>query len=163
MLRKFFLSLLLLVFLLSSCNLTPSSTFVNLYVSRIENSASSCALGLQAKLTLLSDQAVIESPKLLNANEVFEENNGLQYPQKTRVRLEAHCFEENGDEGLLIVEGTIQPPFKQNPYRSVSVYFPNLINSGCINPQNTESRDITVIDYQEPAPCVSPDTFTFPL
>ncbi len=160
--KKFYLSFLIFTLSLSACSFTPDSTFVDLRVSRVDGEVSVCSSGLQVKLTFLSDQAVIESPKLLEVNDLFQENNGVKYPRETRVRVEARCFEENGEEGLLIVEGTIQEPVKSD-YRSVSVSLPNAINSGCINPQNTESRDITVVDYQEPAPCVSPDTFTFPL
>ncbi len=159
---KLFFIVITTTLVLSSCSLTPSSTFVNFRVSRVSDPKTDCASGLQAKLTFLSDQAVIESPKLLEVNDLFLEDNGLKYPVKTRVRVEANCFESDGTKGLLIVEGMIQTPFKNN-YRSVSVYLPSLITSGCITAQNTEDRDITVIDYQEPAPCISPDEFTFPL
>lgn len=160
-----FLALLLL---LASCNLfAPSSGTIGLNVhGPSEFTSLSCSSGIQATLTILSDQTKFTSPIVTN-DELKQESSTQTYNVDTRVKVEAYCYENNNVIGKLIVEGKIRPPLIAASSRKVSISpaksKEDLIKY-CISNQLSESnkkRDMNILKYLEPVPCITITDFSF--
>ncbi len=153
---------LAIVLLLSSCNLNPPP-LIMLYVSRASGDGVSCKEGLQATLTVLSDKAVIESPRLTQIDESFQESLDKVYSAKEIVRIEAHCDEANGLHGQIIIEGKVSNPsqFKGTFHKKFFVLLP-YEPFGISDPDDCINKDkvhVKIISSIEPIPCIDPDGF----
>ncbi len=158
---KFLVSTIVLIELLNSCT-TYFPAKIALSVSRASENGSDCAEGLQGKLTMLSDQTIIESPKLTKVDESFTEVSTKNYAANETVRLEAHCYDANGVNGYIIVEGKVvnSDYFKGNSPRGLDISLPGIENTIDIEYCITkDKKNIKIIDSQEPIPCVSPSSF----
>lgn len=159
--------LLLLLLLLNSCTLlAPSSGTVVLNVSGPSDTTNySCHSGVQATITILSDQVKLTSP-IVKKGETFQLTSDKSYDEDTRIKIEAYCYENDTTVGELVIEGKVRPPLVAASYRTISVSSVDSeedLTKYCVSTPLSainQSRDMNILKITEPIPCIESTGFS---
>lgn len=131
----------------------------------VAHSGDGCVEGVQGSLTILSDQSVFSSALLKEEDDYYIEQSEQLYNGEPLVRVEAYCYEANGIQGKIIVEGKLRNTYPYNRNRNVHVSpnqgggFDKPFQERCISdpPFNTEDFEVNVIEQVKPFPCIDGD------
>ncbi len=134
-------------------------------VQLVEEPEDICLEGIQATFTILKNNTVYQTP-LLKKGEAYTQKAEGSYGPNDTIRVEVNCFEANGVQGKLIIEGSVDASgqYINKPIRNRGIKIIREDSTACIERlavQAEQAYDLRIIEKTEPVPCLT-GSFHFP-